>query len=154
MPYTNVRLIATGVVMSEVSCDLETGTIIAIDTGYPCIVLRAYSRLKFSPNLNERMAYDRIVANLSNLPPRITHRKHLNKSSCVKLLDLINDPSPSSKHSEDTWYSGYRDGWSVSIVLSGSLVPDRILGPCISLNSREKGEQIIDAISSENKLFF
>jgi hypothetical protein len=72
----------------------------------------------------------------------------------VKLLDLINDPSPSSKHSKETWYSGYRDGWSVSIVLSGSLVPDRILGPYISLDSREKGVQIIDAISSENKLFF
>lgn len=155
MAYTRVRLIATGLMCGEISCNLETGAIFASDVYYLSgYCLEPYRRLRFSPNLDERVCYERILANLPNLPSRHQKKRHLRGSALSELNKLANELDRDDEQARVFWEWGYRDGWGVAIELTGPRFVSRTLGPFYSLDPNSKANQIINMLSDKERLFY
>ena len=87
----------------------------------------------------------------------LARSKWLNRGSRRKLYEAINardltmDPPKANLSWEKA--EGYRDGWSVLIVIGGLGVPVRRFGPFSLVYPESVAEQIINMVSDNERLF-
>ena len=155
MPYSKIKIATNGLILSTITCDLETGWMTIANEStrreYRAL-LSLYAPLRSSPNLYERYAYEVILERLIGIFPEHIFKKKMKKNARRKLPALINDPYLKLKDPLLIW--GYRDEWSILITLSGTNVPEKTFGPFSSVDEGSKIEQIIDLVSEGERLFF
>lgn len=155
MPYSKIRLTATGAVRSSVACDLETGWVTTL--GDPVVRRYAasfskYEALQLSPSLLERRAFEIISDRFSDRFSSEGLRKKMRKCTRDELFKLANDANLNPREPDFGW--PYRDGWSVWVTLNGPGVPSKALGPFSFIDEGSKIERMIGLASEDGSLFF
>ena len=158
MPYTRITLMTLGSENAIVSCDLETGEVLATNRTHDrrkCDgLLRVYAPLERSTNLDERCAFDVIQATIAERFPACIRRKKMRLPTRLELLGLVNEPGLDLREPNPQYFFSYRDTWSVLIRISGANVPCKSFGPFSFIDPASKAERIIDVVSENGKLFF
>lgn len=154
MPCTKIKIATSGLILSTITCDLETGWMTIANEStrreYRAL-LSLYAPLQSSPNLYERYAYEVILERIIGKFSEQNFKKKMKKHARRKLPALINDPYLKLENPLLVW--GYRDGWSILITLSGANIPEKTFGPFSSIDERSKIEQIINLASEGERLF-